>query len=605
MKRLAIFLSLTALVCGCNIQKPLAPGPAQPKPSAALLQATCVTGSDQVQLTSAWTGKVGDGIVLFGCGAPHSMPTPTAPTVTPSIARVMVGTGDVVNAAPGTTQYDYEIVACDKGGGCTAASPVGSTSKGNPLGSQSFSILAASRANNITSLATMPQSLAPGAMVLLTGGISDNSFLGWYQAASVTDSTHFTVRTGDTTSATSTGGTAFWFSCNHITYSPVPGAYRYWLLKNGAVISVSKPASGAFTDGAFYIDDFGSPMMDGLAVPPYLSAPFPKTSDSLVTTITAISGTTLTLADRAGTTLSNATVLPDAAPVLLSAVTASAGMPTYIPAGTVINSLLDLSQVRTSLVGPMQLNDTIILPNGAKWTGDPLLISGAGQFGFESLPVMSCNATPCIHFHSNVDISNFEIHHSSNQGIDVLQDGGGGSPGSTYDTVYFAGAWNGPGDYMSTPLVMRGVPGQESASGYFRRVNFVTGPNQVDGLSATPLWYCNDCGQVFVESVFLNRRGILFRSDDAGGRFVITESGYEQGGIMPFLTATGPLFNPNNIGTVINLNNVLQDTMPHPLVTYLRSSGTSTINLRLIDSGYPAYGPLVSGESFVSISQWP
>jgi hypothetical protein len=195
MKRVAIFLLFTALIYGCNMQKPsqLRPG-APPKASSALLQATCVSGSDQVQLASAWKGNVDDGIVLFGCGAPHSMPTPAAPTVTPSIALVMVGTGDVVDALPGTIQYDYEIIACDKGGGCTAASPVGSTSTGNPLGSQSFSILAASRANKVTSLATRPQSLVPGAMVLLSSGISDNSFRGWYQAAPVTDSTHFTLR---------------------------------------------------------------------------------------------------------------------------------------------------------------------------------------------------------------------------------------------------------------------------------------------------------------------------------------------------------------------------------------------------------------------------
>lgn len=520
----------------------------------------------------------------------------------------MVGTGDIVNAPHGTIQYDYQFIACDKGGGCTAASPVGSTSIGNPLGSQSFSILAASRANNITSLATMPVSLAPEAMVLLSNGISDSSFRGWYQAATVTDSTHFTLRTGDTTSATATGGTAFWFSCNHITYSPVAGAYRYWLLKNGTPIGVSKPTNGIYNDGTLYIDDFGSPMMEGLAVPPYLTAPFSKTSDSLVTTITAISGTTLTLADPAGTTLSSATVLPDDAPVLLSAVAANDGTPTYIPAGTVINSLLDLSHLRVSLVGAMSLNDTLILPSQAKWTGDPLLISGLGQFDFESLPRMSCNATPCIHILAGdgAKISNFEIHHTSNQGIDILQDGGGGTPGSTYDTVYFAGANNGPGDYMSIPLVMRGLPGQASAGAFLRRVNFVTGPDQVDGLSATPLWYCNDCGEVIVESVFLNRRGILFRPDPAGGRFTITDYGYEQGGIMPFLTATGMLTNFGNAGTVIDMSNVFQDTMPHPLVTYLRSGGTTTINLRLIDSGYPSSSvPLVSGEGFASITQWP
>jgi hypothetical protein len=610
MKRLAIFLLLTALLYGCSMQKPLADPPVDPKPSSnTQQQASCVSGSDQVQLTSAWTGKVGDGVVLFGCGAPHSMPPPAAPTVTPSVARVMTGTGDVVSAPPGTIQYGYQIVACDKGGGCTAASPVGSTSIGNPLGSQSFSILAASRANGITTVDSMPQRLAPGAMVLLSSGISDGSFRGWYQAAAVTDSTHFTLRTGDTTSATATGGTAFWFNCNHIAYSPVAGAYRYWLLKNGAVIGVSKPVNGGFTEGTLYIDDFGSPMMDGLTVPPYLTPLFSKTSDSLVTTITAISGTTLTLADAAGTTLSSATILPDGAPLLLKAVAANAGMPTYVPAGTVINSLLDLSHVETSLVGGMRLNDTLMLPAGAKWTGDPLIEAGQGQFGFESLPEMICNATPCIHILNGdaAKISNFEIHHASNQGIDLLQDGGGGTPGTTYDTVYFGGALNFSGDYMSVPLVMRGIPGQDPAVGYLRRVNLFTGPDQVDGVSATPLWYCNDCGQVTVESVFLNRRGILFRATPSGGHFTISESGYEQGGIMPFLTVTNPgnFTHGGNTGMFIEMNNVILDTMPHPLITYLRSNGSASVFAYLVDAGNPSGAPLISGEAFAEITRWP
>jgi hypothetical protein len=220
---------------------------------------------------------------------------------------------------------------------------------------------------------------------------------------------------------------------------------------------------------------------------------------------------------------------------------------------------------------------------------------------------MICNATPCIHILNGnmAKISNFQISHTSNQGIDILQDGGGGTPGTTYDTVFFAGSFNGPGDYMSIPLVMRGESGQDSAGGYLRRVNFLTGPEQVDGLSATPLWYCNDCGGVFVESVFLNRRGILFRPDPAGGKFVISESGYEQGGIMPFLTVTGNLTNGNNTGMAIEMSNVLLDTMPHPLITYVRSYGTASVYAYLVDAGYPSGAPLISGEAFAEITRWP
>lgn len=112
-------------------------------------------------------------------------------------------------------------------------------------------------------------------------GVSDGSFDGWYLLSSVADNTHIAFNSGFDTasgaSTSSTGGTMFWFNCNHVSWSAVTGAYQYYIYSDRpnpgtfGLVGVSKPVNGSFTDGTLYWDDFGSPMMDGLtAIPGYV-----------------------------------------------------------------------------------------------------------------------------------------------------------------------------------------------------------------------------------------------------------------------------------------------------------------------------------------------
>lgn len=75
-------------------------------------------GSAVLTLAAAIDFKNGQGITVNHAGAACTLATPSAPTVTPT------GTA-------GTTTYQYQIVALDGKGGCTAASAAGVTTTGN------------------------------------------------------------------------------------------------------------------------------------------------------------------------------------------------------------------------------------------------------------------------------------------------------------------------------------------------------------------------------------------------------------------------------------------------------------------------------------------
>jgi len=96
--------------------------------------ATMAAGSTTATLAAASTFQNGDGVVIYGAGATNTTPTPTAPTLTPSLASGPTGMGLVVTALSGTTTYNYQVVARRQNGGLTVASPVSTTAIGNPLG---------------------------------------------------------------------------------------------------------------------------------------------------------------------------------------------------------------------------------------------------------------------------------------------------------------------------------------------------------------------------------------------------------------------------------------------------------------------------------------
>lgn len=590
-------------------------------PAAVGLTASISNGSTSATISSASSFVNGDGVVIYGAGAPHSMTTPSAPTVTPSVARVMTGTGDVVNGPTGSTTYNYKIIARDKNGGLTAASTTGSTTTGAAsLGSQSVSITSSSRANDVvTVLTSAAHGLTVGSMVYISG-TSDNSFSGWYQVATTADNTHFTFSSGLDTrngaSTSSTGGTVVWFNCNHLTWSAVTGAFEYYIYSDRAnpgtfaLIGVSWPTNGSMP-GDLQWDDFGSPMMDGItSMPAYVpsAAPSVATSDNLVTTIVSGAGsTTLTLAASAGTTVSGATIRFDNAPNIAAAVTANysfgSGPPLYFPidpAGNsyVVNSLLDLTAQSPTFIlpGGLYLNDTVLVGAGARWYGDRMPKKGsATQFQFQSNPVVTTNAIPGLLITSGLagTFNGVNFSGTGNGAIPVIQDNGFGNPGTNFEFVQFnTGA--GSGDYMGIGFLCRGTTGGQCVTSG-RKVNFFTGPNQVNGSTATPAFYCDVCQLARFDEAFFNRRGTLLRPDFGGLGFRMGW-GYEQGGITPFITVTGQTSSNASVGlTLGDAGGIQLDTMAHPAVTYLPSSGTASVSLNYTGN-LPSSGVnLVSG----------
>lgn len=600
-------------------------------PAVSGITATISNGSTSATVSTAscpiQTGSVcfqnGDGVVILGAGAAQSMTTPSAPTVQPSVARVMTGTGDVVNAPAGSASYSYVISACDKGGGCTAASATGSTATGSAaLGSQSVTLTSCSRSSaTVTCTTSGAHGLAVGTGILInsSNGLSDTSFSGWYQVATVPDNTHFTFTSGQTTangaSASATGGTVFWWNCNHISWSTVAGAYRYFVWNTTStpkLVAVSKPinlTNNGFTSGTLSVDDFGSPMMDNLtSVPPYISTTTPPasaTNDSLVTTITSGAGTTtLTLANTASNSVTNATILFDNEPNIKAAgVVAQQSYPLYFPipvAGSgsyVVNSFLDWSGISPAMIVPggVTFNDTMFAVG--KLLGDPMPTYGGsgGQFVIELSAGVACRVIPCIHQIAGGLVRGITFSGGSNQIIDVLNDGGGGGGGTTFDRVNFSGQGS-SADYMSIPLYTRGQSGQASAVSHLRRVTFNVGPNQVDGLTATPVWFCDDCGTTIVDEVFINRRGMLWKGDPAGMP-VSLKWGYVQGGIVPFITTQGAG------GINANIEQVVEDTTGHSLVANLPGAGNQCVNVRVLNAGSPSNGmPLITGNALCSLN---
>src|SRR6266436_5167955 len=112
--------------------------------------ASCTNASTSVTLTAALDFQdaskfpgtnIGNGIVLYQCGAATGLSTPPAPTVAP------------FGVTNGATTYNYRFVAEDLQGGLTAASPARSTTTGAAsLGTNSVTLTNATSNNTLNFL---------------------------------------------------------------------------------------------------------------------------------------------------------------------------------------------------------------------------------------------------------------------------------------------------------------------------------------------------------------------------------------------------------------------------------------------------------------------
>lgn len=561
-------------------------------PFTSGITANCTSGSNQVTISSASTFVNGDGVVLYGCGAPHSLATPSISSVAPAIALIGTGTGLVSTTVPaGTTTYNYSVVWRNRAGGLTAASPVLSTTTGvQALGKGTVNITSLSAVNDVVTVTTSAaHGFAPGCnfgscgkvFINSNNGLTDSSFYGWYPVTGASDSTHFTytrgqldTRNGASTSAT--GGSASWWYANRITLSSEANGWEAYVYSDRAnpgtfaLIGVSKP-QGINTDLTW--DDFGSPMMDGFTAPAFVPTTLPSVASSnpLVTTIVSGAGTTtLTLATAAGSTLTGTGIRLDAAPGILAAATsasASTGTLFIPPASTgffVVNSFLDLTALNISIsqAGALYLNDTIA--TRANWYGDrsPQFGSQNQAGAWQGNPIVFVNtANPGVYNSQRFatvlqGISLSSVNAGGNNALLALYEGGFNMAfiGNSFATA------TGNNDYMGIGLYLRGNLGQSATNVIMDRNLFSSGnPGAGADGSITPLFYCNLCGQGQVRSQYnLHRTNQLHV---ISGSWNIEHS-YINGGFGPLWVVNAV----NGNGLSLTMSMITLDTFAHPCV---------------------------------------
>ena len=322
----------------------------------------------------------GDGIVLYGCGATNTLTTPTAPTVTPISLSGPDTQNDTKPGPTGSTAYGYCLVARDRNGGLTKCSPAGTTSTGiSALGLTTTTVSTLARSGNTVTVTTSSANNATvGGTVWITNS-SDASFSGYYPVASVTPPFTFTYNQGISTlyggSTSATGGTAQVYNGNHLSWTPVSGAWQYYVYNSttGALLAATRP-------GENYWTDYGS-MSYGVTLPDFVpsTAPSTATNDYLATTITAGGGTSsITLATPALQTISGVEAKLDNAPNFHNAWLAAAGtvkstLHVSVPTAGLtyqFNSHLNLSAGPYIMTGGgcMTMNETMELPS-INWIG--------------------------------------------------------------------------------------------------------------------------------------------------------------------------------------------------------------------------------------------
>ena len=568
-------------------------------PAAPGITANCTNGQNTVTISSVSTFQNNDGVVVYGCGPTQSMSTPSAPTVTPSVALAGTRTGVVATGPTGSGTVCYKVVSRDKAGGLTAASSETCISTSQTLGLQTASVSAASRSNNITTFTTSSaHGFLPGCSSAACGevflsGFIDTSFDGWYDVNSVADSTHFTVLTYfDTRNGASTApttlGTATWWNCNHITGLPtnVWENYIYAGASGAETLYATSMPNGTNTDSTF--DDFGSTISGGQTFPPFVptNAPSSATSDHLSTTISSGAGTTtLTLANAAGTTVSGATIRLDAAPGILAAATAASnsGGSLYIPAtssGTlfVVNSFLDISSLTFPIIeaGPLDFNETMGLTGGAfNWYGNRIqsqIVAGAASWQ-PMANIAIGTAFPGVYvggFSGAVHLEglNFGCPSNGNSCVALFTESGFNF---YLGEMQFNTGTTG-GDVNGVGLYMRGTLGQTATNLIIDRVAFSGGPGG-NVASHTGLWTCKGCGQAMVRSAYYLHRGtvIVQNSDHGGGGIWTIHHSYINGGGTPLYSVSGPY------GFVID--QITLDTVGHPCYVNLGGFSQSAFSL--------------------------
>lgn len=460
---------------------------ARPVSSIPQTTATC-NGTTAVTLATASTFQNGDGITLLGCGATISLSTPSAPSVTPSIAVTGTGEGggntvkSVVNSGTGASTYAYEVIYRDQVGGLTAPSSATTIANGlSAIGPTTCTVTTATRSNASVTIdfsATCAGAIQFARFQLTGASIGD--FDGWYNVTTVNSSTEVVVTNtgidsrgigwlnGD--SASSSGGTATFILSNHIQMTWQSNMWEAYLCgerpgdSSFKLIGVTKPSvNGGFRDLQF--DDYGSPYNDSQTYPSYVTNSNcnggSALNDPLTTTISSGAGTVnIVVANAASNSSSGLLATFDDGPALLAAANAQAGIGgVFIPPTVITNGFYPIYSFTTLpastmilQAGNLRLYETLQL-NTHTWVGE-WTASGTPQFGTQNFAQTNIiAANPGIYINHPGLISKIGMNTNfTNGGTGIVDD----SPGAGDNFEYFnLGMNTSTSDYLSMGVVMR------------------------------------------------------------------------------------------------------------------------------------------------------
>ena len=592
------------------------------------LVSTCSINASSSTMTVGTAANITnlDGLACVGAGAAQTMTTPAAPTVVPSGAASLSGTGVLVNSPTGSTTYSYKISMCDIGYGCTAASSAATISNGLAnLGMRGPTIstitnCTSGATNTFTCLVGSTAEMSAGMTVVIKGTTDDKEFGGVKQIASVVDGTHFTYLSGVDASrgistTTATGGTVYYALGNKIVLPTPTGAGSFYLIYGRTtgvynLIGVSLPANLGYSDATYNVwEDYGATMSGGMVLPWWAptTAPSSPFNDMLVTKITNISGTTVMVATPASTTVTSAGMRPDNVPAILAAYNASftfsgGGGMIYLPVvpevpgtlqGFITSSYLNL-QGAVSQASRLGLGGT--LKFAGNWNGDLTLnpiASSAGGFGVQGHnQIFVQGAYPGI-WRTGGSWNGTTISSVGN-GYLLMFD--------TSQYMYLtnnAFSAGGTTDFMGVDVYRWPFSTLGFGTWWVNNV-FASGMTQGDGQTLTPFVIIKNDNEVNMHYFPMSIKGMWFGQFPVG--FVADlEMGEEnQGPVMPvfsFYHAGG------TAGGSVKIHNTVIDTGGYSIAADLTGiSGLLGFPLTLENVSQGSGAPLITGNPFSSVS---
>ena len=602
-----------------------------------------ITGATAAATVASATGfQVGDGAAFVNAGATNCATAPGTPTITPSLAANATGTGWAVAGGAGSTSVTYAIAAYSQGGCYTAATTATTTTANAADGPANIAITSmANSAGTVTITVGSTAGLATGVYGCIQGTSDDLEFAGC-NLFTVSNGTQLTATVGNNSlygmvSASSTGGTFYYYNENHIAFPALPAGtnmlgWFVWRCAGSAaacalpanassyvLVYKSYPENLGYTDSTYNTwDDFGSTMTQTLiaqAAVPWWTPTYPPSAnvnDMFVTTITGISGTTFTLAANAPNSASATAFRFDNAPgIALCNATANSyatggGGTCYLPpltsppgvsgnAGYVTSSYLKLTGA-TRFGGPFLAGDTIDYNGKLLGTDDDTKLTSCPGYSLGChIPILSYGANPLIWMRSG-SIRDLTLRGADNA-IGVFSNA---SNATIFENVTLT-TNQGASDFMGIPFYYyNDTAGTGQFGGVFRNVTFQAGPTQTNYTTATPAFLSKN-GSEWVIDYMSGGLRTFYNECNASNtactiRIVIKMGEEVQGPITPILTINHSA--SGNIGGYVNISNSLQDSSAVPWVTIVSNNGGTfggTITLDGINQPGSSI-PVISGQ---------